>query len=92
MESATRGPFALSDDAQPSSPQRLHSGVMPVIRPAQTLSESLVATLVELGVKRAFGVIGGAIGPFCRALDNSPIDLLHFRHEGGAAFAAIEAS
>ena len=48
MESATRGPFALSDDAQPSSPQRLHSGVMPVIRPAQTLSESLVATLVDV--------------------------------------------
>jgi acetolactate synthase I/II/III large subunit len=54
--------------------------------------DALVETLVELGVEQAFAVFGGSIAPFCEALNRSPIRLLHFRHEGGAAFAAIEAS
>lgn len=40
----------------------------------------------------AFGVVGGAISSFCRALSQSSIEYLHFRHETGAAFAALEAS
>lgn len=55
-------------------------------------AEALVKTLVELGVEHAFGVFGGAIAPFCEALSRSPIRLLHFRHEAGAAFAAVESS
>jgi len=70
----------------------IESLVVPASRPRQTMAESLVATLVELGVKHAFGVFGGGIGPFCRAIEDSPIELMHFRHEAGAAFAAIEAS
>lgn len=57
-----------------------------------TVAQALVATLVELGVEFAFGVFGGAIAPFCQALSQSPIRLIHCRHEAGAAFAAIEAS
>jgi acetolactate synthase-1/2/3 large subunit len=55
-------------------------------------AEALVETLVKLGVEHAFGIFGGGIAPFCEALSRSSIRLLHFRHEGGAAFAAIESS
>lgn len=48
--------------------------------------------LCELGVEQAFGLIGGANAPFVDALGKSPIQVVHCRHEGGAAFAATEAS
>jgi acetolactate synthase-1/2/3 large subunit len=48
--------------------------------------------LRRLGVTQAFGVMGGAIAPFFHTLAHSEITTLHFRHECGAAFAAIEAS
>jgi acetolactate synthase-1/2/3 large subunit len=54
--------------------------------------DALADTLVALGVQYAFGVTGGAIAPFCAAVKDSPIKLVHFRHESGAAFAALEAS
>jgi acetolactate synthase-1/2/3 large subunit len=60
--------------------------------PACTISEALVNALAALGVEHAFGLFGGAIAPFCEALSRSPISIMHARHEGGAAFAAIEAS
>lgn len=52
----------------------------------------LVAILEDLGVQRSFGVIGGAISAFCHSLSKSSIAYHHFRHESGAAFAALEAS
>lgn len=81
--------------SQQSSAFRSHSMVVP--KPAtahatQSGAEALVDTLVQLGVEQAFGVFGGGIAPFCEALSRSPIRLMHFRHEAGAAFAAIEAS
>jgi acetolactate synthase-1/2/3 large subunit len=57
-----------------------------------TVSEALVLALVELGVEHAFAVFGGGIGPFCQAVSESPIRLLHCRHEASAGFAAIESS
>ncbi|HEX6764635.1 MAG TPA: thiamine pyrophosphate-binding protein [Polyangiaceae bacterium] len=57
-----------------------------------TAADAIVEALVELGVAHAFGVIGGAIAPFCRALSRSTVRLMHARHESGAAFAATEAS
>lgn len=57
-----------------------------------TVADGLVALLEELGVKQAFGVIGGAIAHFCRSLAGSSIEFLHCRHETGAAFMATEAS
>jgi acetolactate synthase I/II/III large subunit len=59
---------------------------------SRTVSEALVEALAELGVEHAFGLFGGAIAPFSEALSRSPIRIMHTRHEGGAAFAAIEAS
>jgi len=55
------------------------------------VSDSLVRTLEALGVSHAFGLIGGAIAPFARAVSASSIPIVHFRHESGAAFAATEA-
>lgn len=57
-----------------------------------TISNALVAALQRLGVEHAFGVMGGAIAPFFRALAHGDLRCWHFRHEAGAAFAAIEAS
>jgi acetolactate synthase-1/2/3 large subunit len=75
------------------------SAILPIAHPVPegrpatcTASEALVEVLCGLGVKYAFGLFGGAIAPFCKALSQSSIELLHFRHEAGAAFAAIEAS
>lgn len=56
-----------------------------------TVGESLVQILEQMGVRYGFGVSGGGIGPLWAALHRSSIQLLHFRHESGAAFAATEA-
>jgi thiamine pyrophosphate-dependent acetolactate synthase large subunit-like protein len=60
-------------------------------RPA-SVSAALIDALQRLGVTQAFGVMGGAMAPFFRALDLSEIQHFHLRHEAGAAFAAVEAS
>jgi acetolactate synthase-1/2/3 large subunit len=56
------------------------------------LSDVLVEILEDLGVETAFGLIGGSIAPFAEALGSCSIKVVHCRHEGGAVFAAIEAS
>ncbi|HET9930872.1 MAG TPA: thiamine pyrophosphate-binding protein [Polyangiaceae bacterium] len=58
----------------------------------KSVSQAFVSALADLGVEHAFALFGGGIAPFCHALAESPIRLMHFRHEAGAAFAAIEAS
>lgn len=57
-----------------------------------TLSDALVAACSSLGIEWAFGLVGGAIAPFCDALLRSQIRCIAGRHEGGSAFAALEAS
>ena len=58
----------------------------------QSVAQALVKVLENLGIREAFGVSGGAMATLWGALSNSPaIDVLHCRHEGGAAFAATEA-
>lgn len=60
--------------------------------PQLTVAQALVKVLENLGIKEAFGVSGGAMATVWGALSNSSlIDVLHCRHEGGAAFAATEA-
>lgn len=56
-----------------------------------SVAEAVVKILEDMGVEYAFGVSGGAIAPVWAALHQSSIQVLHFRHEAGAAFAAIEA-
>jgi acetolactate synthase-1/2/3 large subunit len=67
---------------QPNSPLGLVPG---------SVASVIVKMLEEMGVQYAFGVSGGAIVPLWHALQHSSIQVLHFRHEAGAAFAATEA-
>jgi acetolactate synthase I/II/III large subunit len=46
----------------------------------------------ELGVQEAFGVIGGGCAAMVDALGRSAINVYQSRHEGSAAFQAVEAS
>ncbi|MEE8525662.1 MAG: thiamine pyrophosphate-dependent enzyme [Thermoanaerobaculia bacterium] len=58
---------------------------------SRTVVSALTEHLTDLGVEQAFGVSGGAIALFFDALVDSAVQLRHFRHETGAAFAALEA-
>ncbi len=61
-------------------------------RPEASLAEALVGYLARLGIEQAFGVSGGAVALVFDALvESEAIELHHFRHETGAAFAATEA-
>ena len=57
---------------------------------ASTVAEGLAMALRDLGAVHAFGVCGGAQALLWAALSKH-LNLLHFRHESGAAFAATEA-
>jgi acetolactate synthase-1/2/3 large subunit len=57
-----------------------------------TVSDALIDELVEMGAQFAFGIIGGAIVPFYEALQRSPLQVVNFRHENGATYAALEAA
>ncbi len=63
------------------------------LEPRQEVSVvgALARHLADLGIEQAFGVSGGAIALLFDAIVESPIELHHFRHETGAAFAAAEA-
>jgi acetolactate synthase-1/2/3 large subunit len=54
------------------------------------IADGLARLLASTGVERAFGISGGAVAPFCEALGRSNIEVVHFRSETGAAFAAME--
>lgn len=55
-----------------------------------SFSERLISHLSDIGVRYAFGVMGGAIAHFYGSLVKSEITSYHCRHETSAAFAAIE--
>lgn len=85
----------MGGDVAPENDQ--HPGVSLVVAKGEasrevTACEALVEALAALGVTHAFGLTGGAVAPFCSAVAESPIRLMHFRHEAGAAFAAVELS
>src|SRR4051812_17635572 len=52
--------------------------------------DQLVEFFLGLEVTHAFGVSGGGIAPLWARLRTSPIRMLHFRHETGAAFSAAQ--
>ena len=87
-------------EAHETNGRRAHSMIVPRRSPSElhdtaqelSVADALVESLLALGVEQAFGVFGGGIAPFCDALNRSSVRLMHFRHEAGAAFAAIEAS
>src|SRR3954466_10681774 len=64
---------------------------LPATARSQNASQAIAEFLTALGVRYAFGVSGGAIAAIWGALSQSEIEVVHFRHESGAAFAAVEA-
>lgn len=56
-----------------------------------SVAEAIVKMLEDMGVSYAFGVAGGAMASLWGAVSNSLMQVLNFRHEAGAAFAAAEA-
>ena len=58
-----------------------------------TVGDALGRALVALGARLAFGVSGGGVAALWSDLAAAPdLRLVHCQHEGGAAFAATEAS
>lgn len=55
------------------------------------VADAIAEMLENLGVGCAYGVAGGAMASLWGALSNSTMQVLNFRHEAGAAFAATEA-
>ena len=54
-----------------------------------TAADLLIKYLEQIGVKYIFGIPGGALEPFCGAIDrSSKITLILTKHEEGAAFMA----
>ncbi len=62
------------------------------LKSIQTVSSVLGTSLKALGVEEVFTIVGGGVAPLMDALQTSKLKIRHFRHEGGAAFAAHEAS
>ncbi len=56
------------------------------------VAEAIARMLEDLGVQSAYGVAGGAMAALWGAMSNSKVPVLNFRHESGAAFAAVEAN
>ncbi|MBD6616798.1 thiamine pyrophosphate-binding protein [Komarekiella sp. 'clone 1'] len=72
-----------------------NKGIQPFLpngtAPTLSVADAIAQMLANLGVGYAFGVAGGAMASLWGALSNSSIEVLNFRHEAGAAFAATEA-
>ncbi len=82
---------ARSEVATPESrlrPLEARNGT--AVAPADTVVSALIQMLARLGAREAFGVSGGAMATLWDALSSSALRVYHFRHETGAAFAAIE--
>src|SRR4051794_22301722 len=73
------------------SPAPLATGAQAPAATSSNLCGALVDSLLALGVTDAFGVSGGAMATLWHAMSASALRVRHFRHEGGAAFAAVEA-
>lgn len=86
----------LARDRTPPPPKRdapAKAQATPPTNDQLSVAEALVKALESMGIVNAFGVSGGAMATMWAALSGSDrIQVLHCRHESGAAFAAAEAS
>jgi acetolactate synthase-1/2/3 large subunit len=87
--------MAKSDTAKESwagasPPDTSDSGLRPAVRRTR-VCDRLLDDLAALGATHAFGILGGAVAPIYDAIVQSRLELVHCRHETGAAFAATEA-
>ncbi|MCW5315270.1 ScyA-related TPP-binding enzyme [Nostoc sp. KVJ3] len=87
MDAKFQGIKANSSKKFNSTEQPSHS--QPSV--TSSVAEAVVKILEDMGVQYAFGVSEGAIAPVWAALHQSSMQVLHFRHEAGAVFAAVEA-
>src|ERR1700727_1170811 len=55
---------------------------------SQTVADTLVGVLEQVGVKHIFGLIGDSLNPLADAVRKSKIEWVGVRHEEGAALAA----
>src|ERR1700692_1722234 len=55
---------------------------------SQTVADTLVGVLEQIGVKHIFGLIGDSLNPLADAIRRSSIEWVGVRHEEGAALAA----
>ncbi|MGN8159909.1 thiamine pyrophosphate-dependent enzyme [Salinisphaera sp. RV14] len=55
---------------------------------SQNVAEIMVATLLEAGAKRCYGVVGDTINHLTDAIRRSAMDWVHVRHEEVGGFAA----
>jgi pyruvate dehydrogenase (quinone) len=55
---------------------------------SQSVADTLVAALDQIGVKQVFGLLGGSLEPLTDAIRRSRIEWVSVRHEEGAALAA----
>ncbi|MEH1872813.1 scytonemin biosynthesis protein ScyA [Nostoc sp.] len=86
---------SVSDGSRQVDESENNGGIEPFLNdetpPTLSVADAIAQMLESLGVSYAFGVAGGAMASLWGALSNSSIDVLNFRHEAGAAFAATEA-
>ena len=87
VESASNGSHQLDKLEQKTEIQPFLLNETPKL----SVADAIAQMLENLGVGYAFGVAGGAMASLWNALSNSNIEVLNFRHEAGAAFAASEA-
>ncbi|HYX14784.1 MAG TPA: scytonemin biosynthesis protein ScyA [Nostoc sp.] len=92
---ANRYVESVSDVSRQADESENNKEIQPFLNdetpPTLSVADAIAQMLVNLGVSYAFGVAGGAMASLWGALSNSSIDVLNFRHEAGAAFAATEA-
>src|SRR5258708_33139257 len=55
---------------------------------SKNVAQVMVETLQAAGVRRCYGIVGDTVNRFAHAVNDSPIDWIHVRHEEAGAFAA----
>lgn len=83
--------YYTQSDADKTAAEQLDNDTSTQLPASLSVAEAIAQMLADLGIKYAFGVAGGAMATVWGALSNSNIQVIHCRHEGGAAFAAVEA-
>ena len=55
---------------------------------SKRVADLIIDTLHAAGVKTCYGIVGDTMNQIAHAIDRSPIDWVHMRHEEAGAFAA----
>ena len=94
MKTTNQSKNIASSSFWPFIPSKSRSEHVPKVNeqgnPQLTVAEAIVEMLANLGIECAFGVSGGGIAPLWVNLEQSELEVFHFRHEAGAAFSAVE--